>query len=55
MTTLPLTIEELLKYGEFSIEQRKKLYCEITNSILKKQHYEQIILPMSASKRGFFR
>lgn len=53
MTTIPLTIEELLRYGEFSIEQRKKIYCEITHAILQKQHFKTIITPMTAAKRRY--
>jgi polyhydroxyalkanoate synthesis regulator phasin len=43
MFDLPLTVEELIQYGNFSEKEAKRIYEEITNAILKKQKTYQIL------------
>ena len=53
MTNLPLTIEELLTYGNFTATEREAIYREITKSILTKRQREMMSCYITR-KKGWF-
>lgn len=54
MTEIPLTIEELLQYGQFDEAEKQAILSQISEAILRKQQIERLSLTCMVEP-SFFR
>lgn len=53
MTKIPITIEELLLYGDMKQDLKEKLAKHITIAILKKEALERIVTTYTTINRSY--